>query len=105
MQELNQNTPLGQHGIKIKLMKLTFKWYDLWVGIFIDTKKELVCIFPFPMVGLILNFKPMVYWVFKTYGDPMYLNIAEKHTEDGKPGWGWHIKLLGKNYYRKVLWK
>ena len=35
--------------------KIIFAWYDLWVGVFIDTKKKWVYIFPLPMVGLIIK--------------------------------------------------
>ena len=35
--------------IKFKLM---FAWYDMWIGLFIDTKKKIVYFFPFPMFGI-----------------------------------------------------
>lgn len=38
-------------GMKVKLI---FKWYDLWVGFFVDTKKKCLYVFPVPMVGLII---------------------------------------------------
>jgi hypothetical protein len=31
---------------------LFFRWYDLWVGIYIDTKGRAVYICPLPMFGL-----------------------------------------------------
>lgn len=35
-------------------MKITpfFRWYDIWIGIFIDTKKRTVYVCPLPMVGV-----------------------------------------------------
>ena len=29
-------------------MKISFAWYDLWIGVFIDTKKKRVYICPLP---------------------------------------------------------
>jgi hypothetical protein len=29
-----------------------FAWYDLWVGVFVDTKKRAVYVFPLPMFGV-----------------------------------------------------
>jgi hypothetical protein len=29
-----------------------FRWYDLWIGIFIDTKNDATYIIPFPMFGI-----------------------------------------------------
>lgn len=29
-----------------------FRWYDLWVGVFIDTKKRAVYICPLPTIGV-----------------------------------------------------
>lgn len=29
-----------------------FAWYDFWVGVFVDTKKTTIYIFPIPMVGI-----------------------------------------------------
>ena len=39
-------------------MKWNFKfiWFDLWVGIFIDTKKKLVYILPLPMCVFIIDY-------------------------------------------------
>ena len=36
---------------KIKF-KFMFAWYDIWVGIFIDTKKKVVYIFNVTMLGI-----------------------------------------------------
>jgi len=29
-----------------------FRWFDIWIGIFIDTKKNITYIFPLPMIGI-----------------------------------------------------
>lgn len=31
-------------------VKLLFKWFDLWVGVYIDTKKRFIYICPVPMI-------------------------------------------------------
>jgi hypothetical protein len=31
-------------------MKISFKWYDIYCGVFIDTKKRKIYVVPFPMV-------------------------------------------------------
>jgi hypothetical protein len=38
-------------------MKLLFRWYDLWVGLYIDTKRKILYIFPIPMIGIAINYK------------------------------------------------
>lgn len=39
----------------MKRIKLIFAWYDLWIGIFIDTKRRLVYIFLIPMIGIVID--------------------------------------------------
>ena len=36
---------------KIKF-KPFFRWYDLWIGLYIDTKNDSIYIIPFPMIGI-----------------------------------------------------
>lgn len=40
---------------KIKVQFL-FAWYDLWIGLFWDSKKRWLYILPIPMVGIIIKF-------------------------------------------------
>ena len=39
-------------------MKLIFAWYDLWVGAYWDRLNRRLYIFPIPMVGAMIQFKP-----------------------------------------------
>jgi hypothetical protein len=36
-------------------IKPIFAWYDLWIGVFIDTKKKAVYIFPLPTLGVVIS--------------------------------------------------
>ena len=36
-------------------VKFIFAWYDLWVGIFYDRKKNWIYILPLPMLGIIIQ--------------------------------------------------
>lgn len=38
-------------------IKPIFRWYDCWIGVFIDTKQRVVYVFPIPMFGLKVSFK------------------------------------------------
>lgn len=42
---------------KIPKISFLFAWYDLWIGVFYDKKKQWLYILPFPMVGIIIKFK------------------------------------------------
>lgn len=33
-----------------------FAWYDLWIGVFIDTNKRRVYILPLPCLGFVIEF-------------------------------------------------
>lgn len=35
-------------------IKPIFRWFDLWIGVFIDTKKRIVYFFPVPMFGFMI---------------------------------------------------
>ena len=36
-------------------VKIKFKWFDIWIGIFIDTKNRKIYICPLPMVVIVIN--------------------------------------------------
>ena len=38
-------------------IKLFFRWYDLWIGGFIDSAKKAVYIVPFPMFGVKISWQ------------------------------------------------
>lgn len=40
---------------KIKI-KFIFAWYDFWIGIFWDRGRKKLYFFPFPMIGICLQF-------------------------------------------------
>ena len=33
-----------------------FKWYDVWIGVFIDRKKNDMYVFILPMIGFVIRF-------------------------------------------------
>jgi hypothetical protein len=33
-----------------------FRWYDLWVGVFVDTTKKRIYVFPVPMLGFVFSY-------------------------------------------------
>lgn len=33
-------------------LRFIFVWYDLWIGVYIDTKKSRFYVFPIPMFGI-----------------------------------------------------
>lgn len=37
-------------------IKVIFKWYDFWVGLFWDKKKRILYLFPIPMLGIEIIF-------------------------------------------------
>jgi hypothetical protein len=37
-------------------VELIWKWYDLWIGFFWDSKKKWLYFFPFPTFGIIFKF-------------------------------------------------
>lgn len=36
-------------------VKLLVAWYDIWVGMFVDTAKRRIYIFPVPCVGVVIE--------------------------------------------------
>lgn len=37
-------------------VRLFFKWYDIWVGVFIDTKNRFIYICPLPMLVIRISY-------------------------------------------------
>lgn len=38
-------------------IKPIFAWYDFWIGLFWDVKKRRLYVFPFPTIGIVVQFK------------------------------------------------
>lgn len=38
-------------------IKLIFKWFDFWIGMYYDVKDKTLYILPFPMIGIRVQFK------------------------------------------------
>lgn len=36
-------------------IKPIFAWYDLWIGIFVDTKKRRIYVLPLPCIGFYIQ--------------------------------------------------
>jgi hypothetical protein len=55
-------------------IQLIFAWYDLWMGLFIDRKKQTVYLFLIPMVGI------KFHWHHYKYirGGAMYNVVSEE---------------------------
>jgi len=34
-----------------------FAWYDLWVGVFIDTARRRIYVLPIPCIGIVIDFE------------------------------------------------
>ena len=47
-------------------VKPVFAWYDLWVGLFVDTQRQCLYFFPIPMFGLRVS-----------WGRPQYLTCSD----------------------------
>ncbi len=44
--------------LKIGRFRLSFAWYDFWVGAFIDKTKHKIYLCPFPTVLITINLSP-----------------------------------------------
>lgn len=80
-------------------MKFIFAWCDLYVGVFIDSKKELLYIFPMPTLGLVFNCTKTLDKFYDVFGTRYeYKHYSTRNVLD----YGWQIKLFGKWYYRSL---
>lgn len=78
-------------------MKIIFKWFDFWIGVFIDTKTEVVYIFPVPMLGVKWDVTSLLDWFWKTFGkmDEEFPYFEEIRME-------YYITIKGKKYFRAM---
>lgn len=60
-------------------IQFLFAWYDIWIGVFVDTKKRRVYVFPIPCFGLILDFT-RYYAIHSGYAD---IGICGYCSDDG----------------------
>lgn len=46
---------------------LFFRWYDIWVGIYIDTENHRIYVLPIPMLGIKITYpsRDVILYVFK----------------------------------------
>lgn len=49
-------------GLTGKKVSVKFIWYDLWIGVFIDTSKNKIYICPLPTVVIIIEDKYPKFW-------------------------------------------
>lgn len=74
-------------------VQVIFKWFDFWIGIFYDQKKNWIYLLPIPMVGII--FKLPDNWRISSedkevVGAPLESNIDKKkdfYCGDDFDGW------------------
>jgi hypothetical protein len=43
-------------------IKPVFRWYDLWVGLYVDLPNRALYVFPVPMFGLEIQFRDTTNW-------------------------------------------
>lgn len=48
--------------------KFLFRWYDLWIGCFINTDNHKIYVFPFPMIGLKIDYSKFHEEILFTHG-------------------------------------
>jgi hypothetical protein len=78
----------------MKKIKLIFAWYDFWIGLFYDTKKKLLYIFPLPMVGIVIDYNSKQY-EFLNYDFLNYKGV-NKTDQEIKAGAVVYIKGMNK---------
>lgn len=89
--------------------QLLFAWYDFWIGLFYDQKKNWLYFLPLPMCGIIIKLPQRRYWIYSerinaVVGSTVKSEL-EHETKEGKrrfiPYWaanGETAPLFGKNY-------
>lgn len=80
----------------MKRIKFIFKWYDLWIGIFIDTKKGYLYILPIPCCGVIIKFNLFKEWMSNLEQVAFKWN-AVQYPLGGK----WAVDFWKKSYFDK----
>lgn len=79
--------------IKVSLL---FAWYDLWVGLFYDKKKQWLYILPIPMFGIILKFN-----LFRNWMDELQEIAITTMPQFYKKGDKWYDTYWRETYYSK----
>lgn len=44
------------------MIKVYFAWYDLWIGVYVDTKNKYVYICPLPMLVIRVSYRKRVWF-------------------------------------------
>lgn len=85
-------------------MKFIFKWFDLWIGIFVDAKKEMLYIFPVPMCGIVFNCTPIVDWWWETFAEYNFkTDRMDKFVHHYRYLWKHPLHNYTRYYYRSIV--
>lgn len=71
-------------------VQLIFKWFDFWIGIFYDQKKNWIYLLPIPMVGII--FKMPDNWRISSVVESFKKDKPLTICQCGRDGECWHPK-------------
>lgn len=71
-------------------VQLIFKWFDFWIGIFYDQKKNWVYLLPIPMFGII--FKLPDNWRISSVVESFKKDKPLTQCQCGRDGECWHPK-------------
>lgn len=74
-----------------------FRWYDLWIGVFVDTKKSAVYICPVPMFGLKIQRTQIA-----CCPDCGHALLKEAHNTGDGWALGWSCEH-GRCYFHEVI--
>lgn len=82
-------------------VRFMFAWYDFWVGVFVDTKKRRVYVFPVPMFGLVIDCGPT--WIPGKLSSDL---PCRKHWWTGEVQILLHPKgrMVGEYTYKEDYW-